>query len=124
MAGLYAPRELLTHLVEQAGVDLLGGQQVPHDLWAAADLPALTWVDRVTLIVNQFDLTFEVVPGGRSVRLIPVPPPAAPSAVGWVERSEPRQPEQESRRAGERCRRGPRSRGPTLGTRKTAGSGP
>ncbi|MGA2620592.1 MAG: STN domain-containing protein [Thermoguttaceae bacterium] len=75
-----APRDVLGQLAEQGGVELLDREQVPHDLWAAADLPALPWVDRVTLIVNQFDLTFQVAADGRSVRLVPVPQGVASSA--------------------------------------------
>lgn len=34
-----APRDLLGQLAEQGGVELLDWERVPHDLWAAADLP-------------------------------------------------------------------------------------
>ena len=67
------PRALLTQLAEENGLELIGLDQVPHDLWAAADLPPLSLIDRLTLIAVQFDLTFEVAPGGRGVRLVPVP---------------------------------------------------
>lgn len=67
------PRELLRRLADSAGVRLDGLDQVPHDLWAAADLPALSWVDRFTLIAVQFDLTFRISSDGRSVQLVPIP---------------------------------------------------
>jgi len=67
------PRQLLTDLAKEAGVEILNLEQVPHDLWAAADLPGLSLVDRLTLIAGQFDLTFEVAPNGTRVKLVPLP---------------------------------------------------
>jgi hypothetical protein len=68
-----APRELLSQLAEQGGIEIIGLDRVPYDLWAGADLPPLAWVDRVTLIVHQFDLTFEIDAGAKAIRLVPVP---------------------------------------------------
>lgn len=67
------PREILGRLAEPAGIRLQGIQQVPHDLWAAADLPTLPLVDRLTLVAVQFDLTFRIAADGRSISLAPVP---------------------------------------------------
>ncbi|MGA2068486.1 MAG: STN domain-containing protein [Thermoguttaceae bacterium] len=68
------PGALFGRLAEEGGVEIDGLSQVPHDLWAAADLPPLPWVDRLTLVAIQFDLTFAVVPGGRRrVELVPLP---------------------------------------------------
>jgi len=67
------PRDLLTQLAEQNELRIQGADRVPHDLWAAADLPPLSLVDRLTLILIQFDLTFQVDADGKTVTLIPVP---------------------------------------------------
>ncbi len=67
------PRELLSQLAEAAGLEIAGLEQVPHDLWAEADLPVLSLVDRLSLIAIQFDLTFEIASGGRQVRLVAIP---------------------------------------------------
>ena len=68
------PGALLGRLAEEGGVDIDGLSRVPHDLWAAAELPPLPWVDRLTLLAIQFDLTFAVVPGDRRrVELVPLP---------------------------------------------------
>jgi len=69
---LAEPRVLLKHLAEENGFELLGLEQVPHDLWAAADLPPLSLVERVTLLASQFDLTFEVVAEGKQLALTPI----------------------------------------------------
>jgi len=67
------PRELLSQLDQENHLELVGLERVPHDLWAAADLPALSLVDRLTLIAIQFDLTFEISGQGRHVALVSVP---------------------------------------------------
>jgi len=71
-ADLTTPKELLDDLAQQAGIQMTGTKQVPHDLWAAGDLPAMTWADRLTLIAAAFDLTYAVARDG-SVRLVPIP---------------------------------------------------
>ncbi len=70
---LTTPRELIAELARQNGVEVTGLELVPHDLWAAADLPPLPWADRLTLIAIQFDLTFTVSADGATVRLVPLP---------------------------------------------------
>jgi hypothetical protein len=67
------PRSLLEKLGKESGVEILGVEQIPHDLWAGADLPTMSFAERVTLIVGQFDLTFRVNASGESITLIPVP---------------------------------------------------
>lgn len=70
---LTTPRELIGRLEEEAGVVIDGVQLVPHDLWSGQSLPAMTWVDRLTLLAAQFDLTYQIDPTGRRVQLAPIP---------------------------------------------------
>lgn len=70
---LAEPRQLCAELAREAGVEISGLEQIPHDLWAAADLPALPLVDRLTLVALQFDLTFAFDADGRRLRLVPIP---------------------------------------------------
>lgn len=74
---LATPRDLLAELAEEAQVTIEGLDLVPHDLWPAADLPALSWTDRLTLVVNEFDLAFEFSDDGRNVRLVKIDGPVA-----------------------------------------------
>ncbi len=67
------PREVLSQLARSAERNIAGLDRVPHDLWAAAELPALPWIDRLTLVAVQFDLTYRLMDDGRSVELIPLP---------------------------------------------------
>jgi hypothetical protein len=71
--NLAEPRDLLTSLSREIGVSLEGIQQIPHDLWPAADLPLMTMPERLTLILNQFDLTYELANQGKALRLVPAP---------------------------------------------------
>jgi len=67
------PRELVDQLARDSGLKITGLEKVPHDLWAAADLPPSSLIDRLTLIAFQFDLTFEVADGGRRLKLATLP---------------------------------------------------
>jgi len=67
------PRDLLAQLAAESGIEISGLEQVPHDLWAGADLPPLSLTDRLTLIAGQFDLTFQIAADGSAVALVPVP---------------------------------------------------
>jgi len=70
---LATPRELLAALADESGVKLNGLAAIPHDLWPAADLPPLAWVDRLSLLAAEFGLTFEFEPSGNALRLVPIP---------------------------------------------------
>ncbi len=70
---LAAPRELLEKLGSENGIQIAGLDQIPHDLWAAADLPPLELIERLTLIAGQYDLTFQVSADGNRLTLLPVP---------------------------------------------------
>jgi hypothetical protein len=70
---LATPRELLSQLGRQGGLEIANLEQAPHDLWAAADLPPLSLVDRLTLVAIQFDLTFHVTANGSRLELVPAP---------------------------------------------------
>jgi hypothetical protein len=70
---LSTPRDLLAQLGQENGVEIIGLGRVPHDLWAAADLPPLSLIDRLTIIVVQFDLAFQFSDAGARIVLVPIP---------------------------------------------------
>lgn len=74
---LTTPRELLERLVADAGLQLVGLEQIPHDLWPEADLPPLTFAQSFSLILAGFDLTFEYTADGTAVQLKPLPASAS-----------------------------------------------
>jgi hypothetical protein len=67
------PRDLLADLARESQIEIGGTDHVPHDLWAAADLPPMNFCDRLTLVAAQFDLTFKIDPSGQRVELVPIP---------------------------------------------------
>jgi hypothetical protein len=72
--ALAEPRGLVAELAVAAKVGIKSLDRIGHDLWPAADLPPLSCTDRLTLIANEFDLTFEIVDSAH-VRLIPITEP-------------------------------------------------
>jgi hypothetical protein len=70
---LAEPRQLLAELEKEAGVEVVNPERIPHDLWPELDLPPLTWLDRLTLLAAQFDLTFRLSADGRTVELVELP---------------------------------------------------
>ncbi len=83
---LATPRDLLLELGREGGIDVQGLDRIPHDLWAAADLPALPLLDRLALVAVQFDLVCRLSADGKAVRLTslgdePVAPVKAPATA-------------------------------------------
>ncbi len=70
---LATPRQLVEDLGRQGHVAVHGLERIPHDLWASRSLPPLPWADRLTLLLIQFDLTFELAADGHSIELVSVP---------------------------------------------------
>jgi hypothetical protein len=70
---LAEPRELLRTIAAEAGVTIENVDTVPHDLWAAAELPSLPIADRLSLVAAAFDLTFELGENATTLKLVPIP---------------------------------------------------
>jgi hypothetical protein len=70
---LAEPRQLIAELAHEADVTVDNIERLPHDLWAAADLPAMPLVDRLSLVLVEFNLTFELDGGGERLTLKPLP---------------------------------------------------
>ena len=69
---LASPRELLADLARDSGLEIAGLELVPHDLWAAGDLPPMPLTDRLALIAVQFDLALKVADRGQRLELVPL----------------------------------------------------
>jgi hypothetical protein len=70
---LDSPAEIVTRIGREFGLSVVGLDQIPHDLWAGATIPEATASEALSLVLNQFDLTFEWLPHQSGVRLVPVP---------------------------------------------------
>lgn len=70
---LARPAELIQQLEEQLERPIQLSEQVVHDLWPGGQLPDLTLVARLSLVLAGFDASFEIQPDG-SARVVPMPP--------------------------------------------------
>jgi hypothetical protein len=70
---LAEPRELILQLARQSQLEVDGLEQVPHDLWPAADLPPLDFAEHLSLLLAGFGLTFEVSEAAPRIRLTAMP---------------------------------------------------
>lgn len=73
---LATPREIVEGVVKQAGARSPDTVYFPHDLWPEGDWPALSTIDRLTLLLAGFDMTFELVAGKHddlTVELVKMP---------------------------------------------------
>ncbi len=57
---LTSPQQLLQALAQEAQVQLVHLDQLPHDLWRGGSWPAMPWYARVSLVLVQFEATFDL----------------------------------------------------------------
>jgi hypothetical protein len=67
------PADILKTIGRQFGLTVSGIEMVPHDLWAGATAPEMTAAEALSLVLNQFDLTFEWTDRGAGVQLVALP---------------------------------------------------
>lgn len=67
------PTDIVREIASAYALEVLGLEQVPHDLWAGATLPGLSACEVLSLVLIQFDLTFHWVEGGSAIRIEPLP---------------------------------------------------
>lgn len=70
---LTEPAELVRQLSNQHNLEVESLDLVPYDLWAGATLPQITLAEGLTLVLIQFDLTFEWDAKGERLRIVSVP---------------------------------------------------
>lgn len=68
------PRQILETLGRENHLTISNLENIPYDLWPAADLPPMTLAERISLIAFQYDLTFSITAGGKKIELVPLPP--------------------------------------------------
>ncbi|HUE12649.1 MAG TPA: STN domain-containing protein [Planctomycetaceae bacterium] len=74
---LERPSDIVRMIGRQFRLSIAGIELIPHDLWAGAVAPEATAAEALSLVLNQFDLTFEWTDRGAGIRLIAVPPTVA-----------------------------------------------
>lgn len=73
-ANLSEPRQILRDHAMIAGTAITNPEAIPYDLWAAEQLPRMSFVELATVILNQFDLTFELAGDRPEMTVIPIDP--------------------------------------------------
>lgn len=78
------PRQLIAGLAAERGWQLADAARVPHDVWAAGELPELSVADQLAVLLFGFGLTYEVHAADRKIAIVPLPvtadaPVATPS---------------------------------------------
>ena len=70
---LSTPQDVLADVATTYKLTIVNADEVPHDLWPAGNLPALSFAEQLTLMIAGFDLTFRLDQTGTQVQLIPMP---------------------------------------------------
>jgi hypothetical protein len=74
---LAEPRSLVQSIAHQAGAELANPEAIPHDVWPAWAGPPVAPIDQLSLLLAQFDLTFELrfpaSPERPVITVVPVP---------------------------------------------------
>ena len=60
------PRDILKQVADKFQFEIDGLDKLPHDLWASGALPQMTATEALSLLLVQFDSTFEFLPDRRS----------------------------------------------------------
>lgn len=69
---LSEPRALVRMWLAEAKIELVGDQQIPHDLWTEQSLPAMPLAERLVLTLVGFDLTCRITDGGKRCEIVPI----------------------------------------------------
>ncbi len=70
---LERPADILRRIAADYGLEVEGAEQIPHDLWAGATLAGVSAAEALSLVLIQFDLTFEWTRQAEGIRLRPIP---------------------------------------------------
>ncbi|MFM8413645.1 MAG: hypothetical protein ACKOCX_02875 [Planctomycetota bacterium] len=77
------PRDLVANAAADAGLALVGLEEIPHDHFPAADLPPLSLAERLDLVLAHFDrrVLWEATPEGARGRIVAIDVDIAPTAT-------------------------------------------
>jgi hypothetical protein len=81
---LETPSEILAHIARRFEIQVTNPQELPHDLWRGDVFPECSATELLSLVLIQFDRTFEWTEGGTAIRIVPIP-----EEVGIERRYEP-----------------------------------
>ena len=67
------PSQILVAAADRFGLTVANPERIPHDLWPGNTVPEASAVEALSLLLIQFDLTFEWQDRGRTLRLVDAP---------------------------------------------------
>ncbi len=70
---LASPRLLVADQLQQAGIRIAMPESIPHDLWAAGELPPMPLAHRLAILLAGFNQAFTVAGDPPSMSLLPMP---------------------------------------------------
>ena len=68
---LASPRDVLAEIARRWKLDIKPNDVIPHDLWAGAELPRVTAVEALSLVLIQYGMTFQWTHGATAIRILP-----------------------------------------------------
>ncbi len=69
---LAEPRQILLTYATATGAKIVNPEAVPHDVWAAGQLPGMSFPEMAVVILNQFDLTLNLTEAPAEFSVVPV----------------------------------------------------
>ena len=76
------PRDIIEKIAGRYKLEVKGLDRIPHDLWAHATLPAINSLEALSLLLIQFDLTFQWNDNASAIQIIPLPREKQPDKTG------------------------------------------
>lgn len=70
---LDTPRDIVKSIAKSADLKVTGLDKVPHDLWAHATIPKAGLWQSLSLVLIQFDLTFQWTDKAAGIEIVPLP---------------------------------------------------
>ncbi|MFP6691662.1 MAG: STN domain-containing protein [Pirellulales bacterium] len=70
---LATPREVIAGVAAKYGATVVNPDELPHDLWAAGELPPMNLAEQLTVLCAGFEMTFRFDPAGTKLQLQPIP---------------------------------------------------
>ena len=67
------PSDLIGQIAKRYRLQIDGLEQIPHDLWASATLPSVNAVEALSIVLIQFDLTFQWNENANGLQIVTVP---------------------------------------------------
>jgi hypothetical protein len=72
---LAEPRALVREIARERGLEVDRIEAIPHDLWRAGSLPALSLPEQLTIVLSGYDLTFHFREGKSAIEIVPIERP-------------------------------------------------